>query len=356
MTSLVINPETAPVVKMIFQKYLDGMNITQLARYLNEQKIMSPGQYKREVLKTGVKKTTEKYIWYPVTVRLILMTETYTGTTIGGKWKVASVGSNKHLKTKEEDWIVVEGTHEAIVSKEVFDAVQEKLELNSRKRSKTHNNNYPLKGLVKCGGCGQNLQHVTRCNPHFKCPRKFNAANQDCVTDNLYDDEFNEMIFRAIKLFAKISDDAEPVLELQKAELKSKVNGAAKKIRDAKDSISRYKHQKTELYMRYAMEEISEEEFTRKNDKLDKQIEKETLAIAQMETEQSEAAERLFELPSDGRQCLTDLIEGNEQLTREIAATFIRGIKVYNDKRIEIEWNFADELVKYVEQVQKICS
>ena len=356
VTSLVINPETAPVVKMIFQKYLDGMNITQLARYLNEQKIMSPGQYKREVLKTGVKKTTEKYIWYPVTVRLILMTETYTGTTIGGKWKVASVGSNKHLKTKEEDWIVVEGTHEAIVSKEVFDAVQEKLELNSRKRSKTHNNNYPLKGLVKCGGCGQNLQHVTRCNPHFKCPRKFNAANQDCVTDNLYDDEFNEMIFRAIKLFAKISDDAEPVLELQKAELKSKVNGAAKKIRDAKDSISRYKHQKTELYMRYAMEEISEEEFTRKNDKLDKQIEKETLAIAQIETEQSEAAERLFELPSDGRQCLTDLIEGNEQLTREIAATFIRGIKVYNDKRIEIEWNFADELVKYVEQVQKICS
>ena len=164
------------------------------------------------------------------------------------------------------------------------------------------------------------------------------------------------MIFRAIKLFAKISDDAEPVLELQKAELKSKVNGAAKKIRDAKDSISRYKHQKTELYMRYAMEEISEEEFTRKNDKLDKQIEKETLAIAQMETEQSEAAERLFEIPSDGRQCLTDLIEGNEQLTREIAATFIRGIKVYNDKRIEIEWNFADELVKYVEQVQKICS
>ena len=158
------------------------------------------------------------------------------------------------------------------------------------------------------------------------------------------------------ELFAKISDDAEPVLELQKAELKSKVNGAAKKIRDAKDSISRYKHQKTELYMRYAMEEISEEEFTRKNDKLDKQIEKETLAIAQMETEQSEAAERLFELPPDGRQCLTDLIEGNKQLTREIAVTFIRGIKVYNDKRIEIEWNFADELVKYVEQVQKICS
>lgn len=62
VTSLVINPETAPVVKMIFQKYLNGMNITQLARYLNEQKIMSPGQYKREVLKTGVKKQQKIYL------------------------------------------------------------------------------------------------------------------------------------------------------------------------------------------------------------------------------------------------------------------------------------------------------
>ena len=260
------------------------------------------------------------------------------------------------MKTKEEDWIVVEGTHEALVSQEMFDAVQKKLELNSRKKQKTHNNNYPLKGLVKCGGCGQNLQHITRCNPHFKCPRKFNVANPDCVTDNLYDDEFNEMIFRAIKLFAKISDHAEPVLKLQKAELKSKVNEAAKKIRSSQDSISRYKHQKTELYMQYAMEEITEEEFTRKNDRLDKQIQKENAVIECKEAEQLEAAEQLSKLPADGKQCLTELIEGSERLTREIAVTFIRSIKVYNDKRIEIEWNFADEMVRYVKEAQKLCS
>ena len=48
VTSLVINPETAPVVKMIFQKYLDGMNITQLARYLNEQKILQKASSLRQ--------------------------------------------------------------------------------------------------------------------------------------------------------------------------------------------------------------------------------------------------------------------------------------------------------------------
>ena len=52
---------------------------------------------------------------------------------------------------------------------------------------------------------------------------------------------------------------------------------------------------------------------------------------------------------------MTDLIEKSEVLTREIAVAFIRSIKVYNDKRIEIEWNFDDELVKYVEKAQQLC-
>jgi len=355
VTSLVINPETAPIVKMMFQKYLDGMNITQLTRYLNEQGIMCPGQYKKEVLKSGVKNTTNKYIWYPTTVRLILTTETYVGTTIGGKWKVASVGSNKHVKMKEEDWIVVEGTHEPIISKEMFDAVQEKLELNSRKKKNFHNNKYPLKGLIKCGGCGQSMHHISRCRAHFRCARKFNMANPLCATDNLYEEEFNAIIFDAIKLFAKISDEAEPILELEKSKLKSIVNDSEKKIRNANDCISRYKHQKTELYMKYAMEEVSEEEFTRKNDRLDQQISKEEDRISKTEQEQNEAAKKLLELPADGKRCLTDLIEGSEILTRDIAVTFIRSIKVYQDKRIEIEWNFDDELVRYVENIQQLC-
>jgi DNA invertase Pin-like site-specific DNA recombinase len=356
VTSLVINPETAPIVRMIFEKFLDGMNITQVCRYLNEQGIMCPGQYKKDVLKTGVKNTTNKYIWYPTTVRLILTTKTYVGTTIGGKWKVAAVGSNKHVKTNQEDWIVVEGTHEPIISKEMFEAAQEKLELNSRKKKNVHNNNYPLKGLVICGGCGQKMTHVSRCKAHFKCPRKFNSANPDCVTENLYDKEFNEIVFRAIKLFAKISDDAEPVLEMQKAELKAIVNEATKSIRVSNDRISRYRHQKTELYMKYATEVVSEEEFSRKNDRFDRQIEQEKALIVEKEQEQNDAAEKLLELPANGRECLMKMIGDSEVLTRDIAVAFVRNIKVYHDKRIEIEWNFDDELVRYVEKTQHLCS
>lgn len=355
-TNLVINPETAPIVKMIFQKYLDGMNITQLARYLNEQGIMCPGQYKKEVLKSGVKNTTNKYIWYPSTVRLILTTETYTGTTIGGKWKVVTVGSNRHMKSKEQDWIVVEGTHEPIVSREIFDSVQEKLELNSRKKKNFHNEIYPLKGLVKCGGCGQSMHHITRCQPHFKCARKFIMANPVCVTDNLYEDELNTIIFNAIKLFAKAADESQPILEAEKKKLKSIVNNTGKEMRNINDRIRRYQHQKTELYTKYAMEGVSESEFAQNNDKLDKLIEKEKETINTIEQEQKEAMRKLLALPTDGKKCWVELIEGKKILTRDIALTFIRKILVYNHKRIEIEWNFEDELIRYVKNIKNRVS
>jgi hypothetical protein len=64
----------------------------------------------------------------------------------------------------------------------------------------------------------------------------------------------------------------------------------------------------------------------------------------------------LLKLPSDSRQCLTGLLDDADILTRDIAVAFIRNIKVYQDKRIEIMWNFEDELVKYVEKQQESFS
>ncbi len=353
VTSLVINPETAPIVKRIFELYVDkGLNITQIAKLLNEEGIMCPGQYKKEVLKTGVKNTTNKFIWYPTTVRLILTTETYVGTVIGGKWKVAAVGSKNHVKTSEDEWIVVEGAHEAIITKELFDSAQEKLERLSRKKKLKHNNDYPLKGLLFCGGCGQSLTHITRCRPHIKCPRKFNASEQECLKENLYDEELNAIVLNAVKLFAGFAENAAPVLEAQKAELKSTVNEAAKIIRKNKEQIERLQHEKTELYMRYALEEISEDDYSNQNKKSDLKIKKAEAEIKKYSVIQEKAVTKLIELPEKSEESLVELVTGVEVLTREIALAFIRSIRIYGDKRLEIDWNFRDEFIQFVERCQ----
>lgn len=353
VTSLAVDPQTAPVVKKIFELYTSGLNITQVARWLNEQEIMCPGQYKKEVLKTGVKKTTNNWLWYPSTVRLILTTETYVGKTISGRWQVSSVGSNRHVRTSEDEWIVVEGTHEAIISRQLYDAAQEKLAKYARKKKQTHNNEYPLKGMLFCGGCGQKLIHVTRCRPHVKCPRKFNVPQPGCLEENMYDEDLNGIVLRAVGLFASIADDAAPVLEERKEQLRFRVNEAGKKIRRGRELLKRLEHEKTELYMQYMLEEITKKEYLRMMEKNAVQIQNTESEIAEQEILQNKTAEQLSALPDTGRECLSELVSGVDSLTREIALNFIRKIIISSDKCIEIEWNFRDELVEYVEKQQK---
>ena len=352
VTSLVVNPQTAPVVKKIFELYIEGMNITQVARWLNEQGIMCPGQYKKEELKTGVKKTTNSWLWYPSTVRQILTTETYVGMTVSGKWQVASVGSSRHVRTQEKEWIVVEGTHEAIISRHIYDAAQEKLAKYSRKKKQTHKNEYPLKGMLFCGGCGQKLIHVTRCRPHVKCPRKFNLPQPGCLEENLYDEELNDIVFRAVKLFVSIVDDAAPVLEVRKERLRGVVNETAKSLSRNRERLERIEHEKTELYMKYALGEITEEEYIQKSESNVQKIQMIKAEIAGQEDRQKEAADQLIALPETGTECLTELVCKAECLTKEIASAFIKSITVFSDKRIEIKWNFRDELVQFVEEQQ----
>lgn len=354
VTSLVINPETAPIVQRIFHLYVsEDYNITQIARWLNENEIMCPGQYKKEVLKTGVKNTTNRFIWYPTTVRLILTTETYLGKTVGGKWKVATVGSNKHVKTEENEWIVVEGTHEAIISRELFERAQEKLEKRSRKKRRSHTNNYPLKGKLVCGGCGQKLVHISRCNPHVKCPRKFNSTNMDCLRENLYDEELNSLVLRAIKLFASIADGSKLILEGQRNELRKTVNSATKLIRRCEDQINRLKHEKSEQYMRYALEEITENDYLQKTEELDKIIADKENEAKHCKSVQEEATERLIHFPRASKGCLMDIVANENELTKELVDEFIKEVKIFADKRIEIEWNFADELIRFVDECKE---
>ena len=344
VTSLVINPETAPVVKMIFQKYLDGMNITQLARYLNEQKIMSPGQYKREVLKTGVKKTTEKYIWYPVTVRLILMTETYTGTTIGGKWKVASVGSNKHLKTKEEDWIVVEGMHEAIVSKDEFELAQAVIR-GGEKNPKRNLRYYPLKGLVCCGNCKRALTRRKLRNEggyFYQCTHSTHDRDTDCPVGERYSEAWIEdTAYKAIgQMLTLVEKRAVKEHEISKRR-KSAITECADTIRDLQKQSEQLKAVKLRLYEKYTSGSITKAEYLKRKAETDAKMSENEEAIRQ-------GHERMQELDSE-HPCSDERLDAvlgeyqkGEGLTYELAHALISAIYVHGHDSIEIVWMFKD--------------
>ncbi len=153
---LLVNEDTAPVVRQIFQWTLEGVALNVIVKRLNERGIMTPGYYHASCgLFSYDNKLAGSGKWQTWTVGKILADEVYTGDMVQGKH--TNVG-HKQVPTKPEDWIVVRNTHEPLVSREVFAKVQAVREQKGKTRAaKIPYTENILRGRVFCGCCGKNL-------------------------------------------------------------------------------------------------------------------------------------------------------------------------------------------------------
>lgn len=153
---LVIDEETAPVVREIFSMKLSGIGTTHIAKCLNDRGVPSPSELGRQRnIRQRWRGDFEKYGWTASTVERILREEKYTGTMVMLKTELQGI-RGKQVKRPEEEWVRKEGTHEAIVSYQTYTlAVSMLKEQAAKERGKSGRNIY------YCGCCGRamiNLQ------------------------------------------------------------------------------------------------------------------------------------------------------------------------------------------------------
>ncbi len=157
---IVIDPEAAQVVRQIFQWSLEGLGKQEIAHRLNDLGVVNPTRYKMEhgwTYRNAVKR--DNALWSKNTVWRILRSEMYTGVMVQGKTRKASYKSKTMLAVPEEQWYRVEGTHEAIIDRATFDAVQRGLDLRSR--TDGAGEAHVLAGLVYCMDCGSSMSRST---------------------------------------------------------------------------------------------------------------------------------------------------------------------------------------------------
>lgn len=148
---IVIDETAAVTVRQIFSMALAGMSCRRIAANLNENGVLSPSEYAGGRI-TG--------IWSGERISEMLQNETYLGNMVQGRRVKVSYKSKKSMRKNKEDWIVVEGTHEAIIDSTTFNAVQRILE--SRRHTRTRTYDFSLKGMVFCHECGHPLGVVNR--------------------------------------------------------------------------------------------------------------------------------------------------------------------------------------------------
>ncbi len=123
---LIVNPETAPIVKQVFQWRSEGMSYMGINRKLNEMGIPSPGQYKADRgIVTNNNQKSRKILWNKHMLTEILKDICYLGHIAQRKSGQCLYAGVPFSHLDESEWIIVYNTHEPIIDQELFDKVQE---------------------------------------------------------------------------------------------------------------------------------------------------------------------------------------------------------------------------------------
>ncbi|HGM3417164.1 TPA: recombinase family protein [Clostridioides difficile] len=153
-TLFIKNDFTPDIVKRIFNEYISGIGFDAIARNLYNDGIPSPRQV------AGIKNASPK--WHGSSVRCILENPHFVGNLVQGRTTTKNVTSTKRNIVPREELIIVENTHEAIISKEYFNEVQQLIA--SRKRKRPVSSPHLFSNILICSDCGHGM--------HFKKNRK----------------------------------------------------------------------------------------------------------------------------------------------------------------------------------------
>jgi hypothetical protein len=178
---LVIDEETAPIVRRIFELYSQGSGYRKIVNELNRNGILSPSAYKQ---KSGSKyvnynadSSNSKGLWTQSTIAAILRNEMYTGTLVQGKSHHVSYKNKKRKKVDKSDWVRIPDRHKAIIDHETWDRTQERLNSCTRS-SRVTNELSPLSGKVKCAVCGRPMKR----NVYYNKAKTIRYYGMQCAT------------------------------------------------------------------------------------------------------------------------------------------------------------------------------
>lgn len=160
---IIIDKKTAFIVKEAFYLLLKGYSCIQVANIFNEKGYITRSERKQELkisdysrnIITGSK--VSKRVWTSVCISQITRNELYTGNYVYNKYRETRIGGRKSILLPKEEWKVIPNTHEAIISREVFDKVKKIKEKRSFGGYKGNKNSSIFSDKIFCEECGRHM-------------------------------------------------------------------------------------------------------------------------------------------------------------------------------------------------------
>ena len=326
---LIVDPVAAKIVKRIFALRISGSSPAQIAYILNEDKVPAPSVYKKmnDPLTRDWNTVSDYCLWSSGNVGNILHDERYTGKLISQKYERITVGSSKVRAVASENRIVVPNTHASIISQKTYDEVQ----ALSKRKKRSNTSKFSLASLVCCGGCKHkmSMSKTQIKDTSYWCDYKRFSANNDCFQGRIFEQDLVEILKTIIKT------ELEKTVDISKAQEKADklMNKNKKAVLMLQKSVNSEKKKKLTEYIKLTKNEITEDEFVKNRAEIDERIEALNDEIQSI-TYQKISDEDITVLNLFGKYI------GVDNIDNDIIRDLVKAIYVYNDKRIEVVWNF----------------
>lgn len=360
----------APYVVKIFEKLLAGQSYLGISRELNEMLLTPPRLYARTGKLFLDNLDEADTHWCASTVKRIAENRHYLGNTYTNKTRTSLLTNEKNTILDKSQWKEHENTHEALVSEEVFHKVQEiikvkqenavpKKDISKLVTKGKQENKYA--GILFCGECGAKMSRRYSRKEHdgilhycyYYICSNYATVSKDSYSCNRWREEvLDELVYHAILKQLKMVCDIKMQLnkfnneyyEVYRKYL-SKEHGKIVQLNKQNES------KRLELYEQYVSGEIETDEYQRRIGRVSV-VEKELFA-RQGEIEKSRRA--LEKLCKKNFSWLSEFIKGTntQYLTKEVVSAYVSKIILYEDKRIEIEFKFQDELMELAKNLEE---
>ena len=350
---LIVDPDAAETVKLIFSLFLQGTSKRAIALHLNEHGVPSPSAYK---LLKGLPVSTRGYdepMWGGRMIHAILTNPTYTGDLAQGRSRVKSYKVHQIETVPREEWVEVAGTHEAIIDYETFDKVQALLKRDTR-TSPEGRKVHLFSGFLKCADCGRAITRCVSKNNHvyYACSTYKNRSRTACTMHSIKHERLEAAVLFGIQYQVHLAVSySEAIARINSAPTKKSQSFRLDELITTKEKelakITRYKQS---LYQDWKDGEITQQDYRSMKADYERQVEALSDVLERLTAERAELANGV----DNEHPALVAFMkyQNIDKLTREALIDLVDHIKVYENGNISVKCKFADEFRKIAEYIE----
>ncbi|MBR6654122.1 MAG: recombinase family protein [Oscillospiraceae bacterium] len=345
---LIIDPESAPVVELIFRKFIDGRSIIGIAKDLNEMGIPNPTRYKQLKGLNYQHPAGQKLdgMWPDSSVRRILRNEMYIGNMVQGKTTTISYKISKCRNIPQSDWIVVENTHEAIIDKDTFEKAQSLFNQFTRTSPKKRDIDL-FSGFLRCADCHAAMGKKTNNHSYgtyhyYRCSTARKMNKSACSNHTIRADKLESAVMTTVQTMVDVAIAMDKLVKhINNSPVKKQEsNHIHSAIATHEAELTKYRQMVLDLYPDWKNDLITKEEYLRLKEQLNEKISglEHNLTILQKAQD-----EFTGEFPEDNK-FFTHFTKYGliEKLTRPLLVELVDKIYIHEGGNITIKFKFED--------------